>query len=262
MEYITDQDTSILNACEKVRSDPPSYKTEHYIVEASEDCIAKAVGWARYIESNVYSTLLEMMGHTPTVNIHVLHFVDHRLRGSTGSGAWFEKITRFRDTEYVGSRIKIFKGKLHDMPPYRAEGDITHETIHGLLEEAKNQKASWKPIWHRELLDNIFEIELSKRLGNGDGCRKRYLKCIKKAQNYAVFAEFWKEYGWQPFQRLIVRLHDEANFHPTFDQNAFVYNISLSAKQDVSPFFEQRGWRISDLTRQGIVENLKSGSSR
>lgn len=261
MKKSVELDTSILDSCELISTDPPTYKTEHYIVEADKEYICKAVAWLKCIESNVYPTMLEMMGHKPTVKLHALHFIDHRLRGDSGPGAWFEGIKRFRNTNYMGSRIKIFNEKLDNQPPYRLEGDITHETIHGLLDEAKNSRnrtAKWKPIWQCELLDRIFEIELSLRLGNEKKSTDRYNRCVKKCGNYAVFAKFWEEYGWEPFQLLVIRLHDDPDFPPTLlDQNNFSYYMSLFAKKDVSGFFEKCGWNILKKTKEKITEDLQ-----
>lgn len=263
MKKSVEPDTSILDSCELISSDPPTYKTEHYIVEAHKEYICKAVAWVKCIESNVYPTMLEMMGHKPTVNLHALHFVNHRLRGDTGTGAWFEKIRRFRNTHYKGSRIKIFNVKLHDQPPYRLEGDITHETIHGLLHEVKhdgNRTEIWAPIRQSEghLLESIFEMELSWRLGNEAKSDERYRERVKKGRIHAVFAKLWKAYGWEPFKSLIVRLHEDSNFPQTkFDQNNFAYHMSLCAKEDVSGFFEKCGWNIVKKTKEKITEDLQ-----
>lgn len=263
MKKNVEPDDSISDGLELISSDPPAYKTEHYIIEADKKYISKAVAWAKCIESNVYPTMLEMMGHTPTVNLHALHFVNHRLRGDTGTGAWFEKIRRFRNTYYKGSRIKIFNGKLHDQPPYRLEGDITHETIHGLLHEVKhsrNRTEIWAPIRQSEghLLEGIFEMELSRRLGNEAKSKERYLERIKKGRIHAVFAKFWKAYGWKPFKSLIVRLHEDSNFPQTkFDQNNFAYHMSLYAEEDVSRFFEKCGWYVDNKTKEKITEDLQ-----
>ena len=263
MKKSVETDKSILDRCKLISSDPPTYKTEHYIVEADKEYICKAVAWAKCIESNVYPTMLEMMGHTPTVNLHALHFVDHRLqlRKGKSTGAWFEGIKRFRDTQYVISRIKIFNGKLEEPPADLLEGNITHETIHGLLDEAKNSRnrtSKWKPIWQCELLDCIFEMELSLRLGNEKKSEKRYNQCVKKGGNYAVFAQFWKRRKWDPFQSLIIRMNDDHNFPPTLlDRNNFAYYMSLFAKENVSDFFEKHGWNIDDKTKEKITEDLQ-----
>jgi len=265
MKKSVEPDTPILDDCLKLSSDPPAYKTKHYIVEADSKYILKAVAWTKCIESNVYPIMLDMMEHTPKVKLHALHFVDHRHRGSKGTGAWFERIKRFRNTQYVGSRIKIFHGKLHDQPPYRKVGDITYETIHGLLDEAKNSRnrtTKWKPIWRYELLDRIFEMELCQRLGDEMASEKRYHKRVKEGANYAVFAKFWKAYGWEPFKSLIVRLHNDPNFPPTLlDQNNFAYYMSLFTKEDVSGFFEKHGWNIDNKTKEKITEDLQKRSN-
>lgn len=254
MEKKVEPDPSILDGCEKLSSDLPAYKTEHFIVEADTKYILKAVALVKCIESNVYPIMLDMMGHTPTVNLHFLHFVDHRRRGCTGTSAWFQGIEKFRDTYYVGSRIKIFRDQL-------TKENILHETIHGLLDEAKNSRCrtkKWKPIWKKELLDLIFEMELYRRLGNEMGSTKRYDKRIKQGGNYAVFAEFWKDYGWEPFKSLIVCLHNDPNF-PTapFDEKNFTYYMSLFTKKDVSGFFEKHCWNIDNKTKEKIREELQ-----
>lgn len=262
MKETIQPDGSVLDKCEKLSSKPLAYKIQHFIVEADSKYVFKAVAWAKFIESNVYPTMVEMMGHSPTIDMHAVHFVDHKLRGSEGPGAWFDGIKRFPNTEYVCSDIKIFHGKLSDIPPYRPEGDITHETIHGLLDEAKNSRnrtAKWKPIWQSELLDRTFEMELSRRLGNEKKSDDRYGKCVKKGGNYAVFANFWKAYGWEPFKSLIVCLHDYPNFPPgLFDKSSFAYYMSLFAKKDVSGFFEKQGWKIDSKTRERIGNALQS----
>lgn len=252
---------SVLDNCEKLSSKPLAYKTGHFIVEAEKEYILKAVGWAKFIESNVYPIMVEMMGHKPTVDVHALHVVDRKLRGSEGPGAWFEGIKRFPNTQYVCSDIKIFHGKLSNIPPYRPEGDITHETIHGLLDETKNGRnrtTKWKPIWQSELLDRIFEIELSQRLGNKTKSEERYRKCLKKEGNYAVLAEFWNAYTWEPFKSLILCLHDDPDFPPgLFDHSGFTYYMSLFAKEDVSSFFEKQGWIIDNETKERIKKELQ-----
>ena len=264
MKKGVDPDTSILDGCELISSEPPAYKIEHYIVEAESKYILKAVAWAKYLESHVYPTMLDMMGHTPIVNLHALHFVNHKIRGDEGTGAWFEKIRKFRNTQYVGSRIKIFHGKLHDQPPYRAEGDITHETIHGLLHEAKhggNRTKIWEPIRQGKshLLESIFEMELSRRLGNDKKSRVRYSRCVKKGGIHAAFAKFWKVYGWEPFKLLICRLNDDPTFPSAkFDQSNFTYYMSMFAKEDVSGFFEKCGWNIDKKTKEKITKDLPS----
>jgi len=263
MNISVESDTSILDGCRKLKSEPPAYKTEHYIIEADNKYILKAVAWAKCIESNVYPTMLNMMGHTPTVNLHALHFVNYKLHGNTGPGAWFEKIHRFQNTQYMGSKIKIYNGKLHDQPPYRKEGDITHETIHGLLHEAKhvsrNRTKNWEPIRQGKshLLEGIFEMELSLRLGNEMKSKERYSKCVQKGAIHAVFAKFWKDYGWEPFQLFIIRLHDDPNFPPMLDKNNFTYYMSVFTKKDVSDFFENCGWDIDTKTKEKITEDLR-----
>ncbi len=143
------------------------------------------------------------------------------------------------------------------MPPYQKEGGITHETIHALLEEAKNERAEWTPIWKKELLDRIFEIELSNRLGDHKVRDRFYEKCIKKGDNYAVFAQFWNKYGWRPFQSHIVRLHNEPNSCPIFDQSTFVHYLSSCYGEDVSVFFEKQGWNIDKNTKEKIKKDLQ-----
>ena len=253
MKKSVEPDISILDGCQKLSSNPPTYKTEHYIIEAESKYILKAVAWAKYIESNVYPTMLEMMGHTPTYNLHILHFTNDFLGRKVV--ALFCKFESFRG--FYGSRIRIIQKKLDKMPPYKKEGGITHETIHALLEEAKNERAKWTPIWKRELLDRIFEIELSKRLGDNEIRDRFYKKCLEKGDNYAVFARFWNKYGWRPFQSLIVRLHNEPNFCPIFQQNIFVHYLSSCCGEDVSVFFEEHGWNIDDKTKEKIEEDLQ-----
>jgi len=235
------------------------YTTKYFIIEAEKKYISKAIAWVECIESNVYPTMLQIMGHIPTVNLHVIQFVNHKLRGASGPGAWFEGIRKYRDTDYMCSSIKIFTGKLDDQPPYRLEGDITHETIHGLLDEAKNSSgrtSKWKPIWQPELLDRIFEIELSQRLG-GDMVSKRFKRCINKGGNYVVFVQFWKMYGWEPFKSLIIRLHEDSKFPLIeFNQNTFAYYMSLFTNKDVSDFFKELGWDIEVETKEKIIEDL------
>ncbi len=265
MKKGVEPDISILDGCQKLSSNPPTYKTEHYIVEAESKYILKALAWAKCIESNVYPTLLDMMGHTPKVNLHALHFVNHKYQFHKGksTGAWFEKIKRFRNTNYMGSRIKIWYGKLNDQPPYRTEGDIVHETIHGLLHEAKhssrNRTINWEPIRQGKshLLESIFEIELSQRLGNETKSKERYRKCVNKGGIHTILAKFLKAYRWEPFQSLIIRLHDDPDFPPTLNQNNFVYHMSLFAKENVSDFFEKQGWNIDKKTKEKIKEDLQ-----
>jgi hypothetical protein len=151
MNKSLDLDASVLEDCEKLCSEPLAYKTEYFIIEADEKYILKAVAWAKCIETDVYPIMLNMMGHKPTVNLHSLHFEKNKLLiGGRLCNAGFYKIARFRNTQYVGSNIRVFQGLLDKMPPYHKEGYIVHEIIHGLLHEAKhgskNRTESWQPI--------------------------------------------------------------------------------------------------------------------
>jgi len=253
MKKNVEPDDSIFEGCEQVGSDPPAYRTTHYIVEADPKYIRKALSWAKYIESHVYPTMIKMMGHKPTHNLHILHFTDAFL-GRKVIGT-FRKFEYFRG--FYGSQIHIIQKKLDKMRSYQKEGGITHETIHALLEEAKNERAKWSPIWKPELLDRIFEMELSNRLGDHEVRDSFYKKCLKKGDNYAVFAQFWNEYGWNPFKSIIVRLHNEPDSCPIFDQSKFVHYMSSCYGEDVSIFFEKQGCNIDKKTKEKIKEDLQ-----
>jgi hypothetical protein len=255
-------DASFLDKCEKVGSNPTTYerKTAHYVVRASEDYIQKGFNWAEHIEDTVYPTMINMMGHEPKRNMHALHFVPDKLCGCIR--AWWKPCCKPNSKEPIGSHIYIWQRKMSGMPPYQPWGGITWETIHGLLYEVKSEKADWEPLdpsppnGKGELLDYVFEMELCQQLGIKECCSQLQQECDRLGGNYSAFLEFWKEYGWRPFQLLIGYLHNLRNSRPTLDKDNLVYYMSSFVKEDVSPFFEKCDWQIIDETKQKIRKVL------
>jgi hypothetical protein len=229
--------------------------TEHYIVQAPPERINKAVGWVKHVETTVYPTMVQMLGYTPDPDLHAVVFQDNYPKNP----AVFTGVGEFQKTGIRASRIYVRCGKLDSMPPYQTGGGVAWETMHAFLNDPKKQ-ADWKPIWQTELLDLIFEMELYKRLSmqaeldhmwhGGTG----FLK--DPHSRYVVLGEFWKEYGWQPFQKLLLKLHENPDFKPTLDEGTFAYEMSLGAGKDVSAFFEARGWKVPPETKALITEQL------
>jgi len=248
----------VLDDLQKLSDFPPTYRLQHFIVRASPDRIRTAVGWVRYVDSEIYPTMLNMMGHEPAVNLHVIDFCfrNEHVGVFTGIGRTIEGQT------YHASRIYILPSKLDRMPPYQPLGGVVWESIHGLLDEAK-RKANWKPIWQTELLDLVFEMELARRLKLDDWSKDLWKIVTKQPKsNYAVLAEFWKLYGWEPYQKLLTQLHEDADFRPTFDQGTYAYQMSMYVEKDVSRFFEERGWDISAEAKRRIREDLPKAATQ
>ncbi len=243
----------VLEDCKRLDVDPPAYMTEHFIIQAPPEYITRAVGWVKYVEANIYPTMIQMLGSRPQVDLYAVMFRDDYPKHP----AVYSGIAEFEKTGYRAHRIRVRCYKLDWMPPYQFGGSVTWETMHALLNDAKKQ-ADWKPIWQTELLDLIFEMELFKRFNMQSELDKLlHGDSLKDPRSrYAVFAEFWKEYGWQPFQKLIVKLHDNPEFKPTLDEGTFAYEMSLGAGKDVSAFFETRGWKIPPETKARITEQL------
>ena len=244
----------ILKGLQKLSDVPLTYRSQHFIIQAPQEKIYRAIGWAKYVESDIYPTMLDMMGHKPTIDLHIVEFSYKfgHIGVFTGIGKEIE------GRKYNASRIYIHPHRLDIMPPYQNLGGLTWETIHGLLNEAKRQ-ANWKPIWQTELLDVIFEMELAKRLKLEDDLEmlwKQFVTNQPKGSSYVVLAEFWKFYGWKPYQKLLTELHNDVNFRPIFNQDTFVYYMSMYAKKNVSKFFEERGWNISKEVKERIQKDL------
>jgi hypothetical protein len=245
----------ILQGCKKLDVDPPTYMTAHFIIQAPPERINKAVGWVKHVETAVYPTMVQILGYTPVPDIHAVVFQDDYPEHP----AVFSGIGEFDKTGIRASRIWVRCEKLDSMPPYQTGGGVAWETIHALLDGPKKQ-ADWKPIWQTELLDLIFEMELYKRLGMQAELDRlwqggtRYLK--DPQSRYSVLGAFWKEYGWEPFQKFLRKLHENPDFKPTLHEGTFVYEMSLGAGKDVSPFFEARGWKVPVETKARITEQL------
>jgi hypothetical protein len=212
-----------------------TYQTGHFTVQATESNIFKAVAYAKHVDKTAYPLMLKILGHKPKLDTHIVRFnAKWKHVGIYGeSGAW---------EGLRASRVYIRPSKLHSMPPYQDESGIIWEPLHALLDEAK-KKAAWKPIWAVELLDIIFEFERRKASGQTESLerlRRKYLE-HKPESRYAQLGKFWKRYGWEPFNYLINRIHDDPEFKPVLNEPNFAYYMSLGAKRDVTPFFRSLG---------------------
>jgi hypothetical protein len=253
-EYFTDltywkvPGPDILKDCKSLDVYPPAYMTKHYIVQAPEERIYTAVGWAKHVEENAYSTMIEVLGYDTPIDLHAVVFSDEARHP-----AFYMGIGEFQDTGLRASKIFARCSLLNPMPPYRVTGGLAWETIHAILDEPKRQ-ANWRQVLQQELLDLVFELELYKRLGLQSEIDAIWKKWVvgKPNTRYSVLCTFWKEYGWGPYQKLLLKLHENPDFKPVFTEASFVYELSLGAGKDVSPFFIERGWTVDEETKAKI----------
>jgi hypothetical protein len=81
----------------------------------------------------------------------------------------------------------------------------------------------------------------------------------------SILGKFWEQYGWDPFQRLLKKVHSLPRskyvFDCTFELNkdSFVYEMSVNVGKDVSEFFEKEGWEISAETKRRILVSVTRG---
>lgn len=164
----------------------------------------------------------------------------------------------FQNTGFRASNIFLRSQFLDHMPPYGATGGVTWEVIQCFMDAPKNQ-ANWKEVWESGVLSIVFEMELAKRLNltwDFDSLWRRYVT-NKPGSRYAAYCEFWQEYGWTPFQKFLLKLHESPNFKPVLTESSLVYELSLGANADVSAFFIQRGWTVDEETSEKIKVALK-----
>jgi hypothetical protein len=239
-----------------LRTEPTAYKMKKYIVQAPPERIHMAVGYVKYIETEIYPTLKEILGYAPPIDLHAVVFTEQAKVWSIYKG-----IGEFQNTGLQASQIFLRARLLDRMPPFGATGGVTWETIQAFLNHPKNQ-ADWKDVWEPGVLSVVYEMELSRRLKldwDFDARWKRYVT-DKPGSRYAAYCEFWKEYGWGPYQKFLLKLHENPDFKPVLTESSLVYELSLGAGKDVSPFFIERGWTVDDETRAKIKAEVEGES--